>query len=1356
VNTTTLSYSDVKTKPVWIIRSAKTCVRVCLTTVGVLLILLALISASVRLGLPLVTHFKPSIESRLSEYLSGPVAIGDLKLSWVGFGPMLKAEKVAVSESSDRKVTIDELLIDVNLAKSFAAGVPVINELTLVGASLSLEADEAGRYRLHGMQKVREADKSSANRKGLDLMAWLLTAKKVGLLDTQVTLIDEQADLRLVMQDLNIRAENQGDSHQLRFDVRLPEELGGSLTAGLDVVGEVDAWDQAIGDFYVRADSLQVNALTEVLKVGGLADQLQRLGSPLDTAVSFELWGRWEDGQLKSARGPITTTAIINSTTGEVIGDGINASLELSVTDESVSLKANDAIVSMGADTIKIEQIQGNWNHARVGDQPSRQWGILASGADIDIAPSARFLEGVLEEFNSQISKSLELAKPSGQILNWSLGYGSDGFEPMLSLEADLYKIQNQSAGELPSIGPVYGRVDITDSLGDIALTAVAMPVEWPNVMSAELNSLKAVLGVDLTDIKNIMIDGDIELEDDGMDVSTRLNATIASGQSPHLDMQSRFTAKDITAVKQWLPQNIQFTRWANEAVNSGSVSDGSMLVFGHLSDFPYDSGEGVFRVNARVNDGHLRFLKEWPEVFNINGDFKLNGLTLSGIAQDASIDKFDIPQVRLHIEDLKKTELQITGTGTGNLQEVVDFGVKGPLKAVLEPAINDVVGSGQVNMDLYLNIPLYRKKLADSDSLKPNARAESLNVTNPRPPITVNGSLFLNGNAVEFQRANIPLQNVQGAIGFNTKGIRVNKIKAKFLSQSIQVSANTKGVSDAATTTISVAGAVEGNDVLVHYENALDQFLRGASKWNVEVAVPHSEERLTKDGVQMQIQSDLVGTELLLPRPLYKTSGEAREFLLSTAFKTDGSEQRWDIKLDGKLHAGVITNPEGLQSLVANLGTGKLWNTAMINPAPGLRLQGNIGRLAADEWVDTISQYLDALEALEDDDSAAPEPIIPISTQFSIDSMELGTESLGKATLSMASNNSYVTTTIKNASLEGQITYPRNHWSKKLPMKAQFEHVDMAVIDALNTRDADAANDRVNVPLDPTTLPPIEAKVERFTVAEQTVKNIVLRAQPDISGLRVTTLGFAYAHMQLVGQGYWRLKDPQGVNPLFKDQHQTQFDLVLQSDDFGKGFEHIDLHDVMSQGQGTVELQLSWAGPAYLPSVADLDGRIKLTIERGSIIPVEPGAGRLVGLFALQALPRRLNLDFSDISNDGLAFTEIKGNALIDKGVLDVSLLQLRGPIGVVDLAGKSDLNTREFDQTVTVLPRVSAALPIIGIISGGATAGVGALLATGLLKALGIDLDRIGLREYDLTGTWDEPIFQQIKASAPTRRER
>jgi len=128
--------------------------RVSYLIAGVLLILLALLTVSVRVGLPLVAGHKASIESLVSDYLDSPVEIGGLSVSWEGFGPLLRAEQVSVLEVGEQTVTLDELLIDLNLAKSLLRGVPIINELSLVGASLAIEADVNGQFRLHGMESL--------------------------------------------------------------------------------------------------------------------------------------------------------------------------------------------------------------------------------------------------------------------------------------------------------------------------------------------------------------------------------------------------------------------------------------------------------------------------------------------------------------------------------------------------------------------------------------------------------------------------------------------------------------------------------------------------------------------------------------------------------------------------------------------------------------------------------------------------------------------------------------------------------------------------------------------------------------------------------------------------------------------------------------------------------------------------------------------------------------------------------------------------------------------------------------------------------------------------------------------------
>jgi len=198
---------------------------------------------------------------------------------------------------------------------------------------------------------------------------------------------------------------------------------------------------------------------------------------------------------------------------------------------------------------------------------------------------------------------------------------------------------------------------------------------------------------------------------------------------------------------------------------------------------------------------------------------------------------------------------------------------------------------------------------------------------------------------------------------------------------------------------------------------------------------------------------------------------------------------------------------------------------------------------------------------------------------------------------------------------------------------------------------------------------------------------------------------------------------------------------MTMQSDNFGNALTKLGFGGTLNEGEGTITSTLIWPAPAYKPSLESLVGEMDIDLKKGRILKVEPGAARLAGLFAIQTLPRRLSLDFKDLVLDGLDYETVRGTVQLANGVAHAPLVQLNGAIGVLDISGESNLVSKTYNQRITVLPRVSAALPVIGAISGGATAGLGVLFAGGFLKAIGVDFDRIGLREYTLTGNWEEP---------------
>jgi len=1316
--------------------------RVCLTLLGIVLIVMALLSSGVRLGLPLVANYKSTIESRVSDALRSPVTIGDLSLSWKGSGPVLRAEQVSVYESDERKVTLDALLIDVNLFKSLLRGVPIINELTLVGASLAVEADQAGQFNLHGMEAVRTerakmAAPASTGRSGVDIMAWLLTARKVGLQDTRITFIDQSADRQVVLEDLNIRAENTANMHQLRIDVRLPEELGGTLEAGIDLVGEASTIRSSDGDLYVKADSVQAQPLLGLLKLAGLNIDSLPVQASLDTAVSLELWGTLKEGRLVSARGPLVTSAVMNTGNGATVLDSISATLAFDREADDSLFSATRVVLEGESDALEIDSIQVRRSTASAAESASSSWSVTAFGEQLNMGSIGSLAARVMAVQSPLLASSLQQAGARGDFKDWSLALDSSNGEPTVSVEARLNQVGADPVAAMPGFGPVNGHISIIDSVGEVSLLADAMAMPWP-AMTAEtlkLDSLKAVIGLNLQDSQRLLVDADIELNDEGLDVSTRLKVTVVPEQSPLFDVQSRYSATDVTVLKRWLPRkklSRGLAQWIDSAIQGGTATNGSMLFFGKMAEFPFEEGEGVFKSSVDIDAGQVAFLPAWPAATDISGTLEVNGLALKGRADSSRLDAFTINQSTLRIDNLIRPVLRMSGTSGGVLQDVVNFGKTGPLKYFLEPALSDITGSGNVDMDLTLVVPLY-----EQSAVKANGDGDGAT-----QPFSVDGSLFLNGNNVELARADLELSNVNGAVGFDQNGLRINSLKANVFSQPVNVDAGTVGEADKAETRIVVTGSMKGSDVLAHYGSQLDQFVRGASDWQVELIAPHDAQRMQREGVSLQATSNLIGAEVVLPAPLYKTSGKSQPFQLNTAFREGDDTVDWDIRLEGQAH--VLARAEGteLESLLIVLGDNIMPPQAIDNLLPGIRIQGKAGRLAADDWVETINQLIDSFP----DTGGAPEPMPPISASVDIESFELGTRSLGPARLKTNSDDIYLNTVLTNEYLEGSVRYPREYWSKEIPLIARMDHVDMDVIDALSEEDNTQVLLRPEVPMDPRLLPPVDARVASFTQGDLNIRDIVLRAQPDVSGLKVTTLGFAYQRMQLVGQGYWHLLDPQGVNSELTNQHLTQLNMVLQSDNFGEGLSSIGLTEVLSDGEGSIEMQLSWPGAAYLPSLDTLDGTISMALERGNIIPLEPGAGKMMGLFALQALPRRLNLDFKDISSDGLAFKTITGDATITDGLVDVGLIQLTGPIGVVDVVGQTNLNTRTLDQRITVLPRVSAALPIIGAISGGASAGVGVLVVAGLLKALGIDFDKLGLRDFSLTGTWDEPEFKSV----------
>jgi uncharacterized protein YhdP len=113
--------------------------------------------------------------------------------------------------------------------------------------------------------------------------------------------------------------------------------------------------------------------------------------------------------------------------------------------------------------------------------------------------------------------------------------------------------------------------------------------------------------------------------------------------------------------------------------------------------------------------------------------------------------------------------------------------------------------------------------------------------------------------------------------------------------------------------------------------------------------------------------------------------------------------------------------------------------------------------------------------------------------------------------------------------------------------------------------------------------------------------------------------------------------------------------------------------------------------------------------------------------------LPRRLKGDFSDLFEDGFVYKQIEGTFNIERGNAYTNDLSLDGSLARIDIAGRTGLANEDYDQVITVTPKVSDSLPLMPIWL--------------VEKAIHYELiNKLFAYQYTVTGSWDEPSVTRI----------
>jgi uncharacterized protein YhdP len=205
----------------------------------------------------------------------------------------------------------------------------------------------------------------------------------------------------------------------------------------------------------------------------------------------------------------------------------------------------------------------------------------------------------------------------------------------------------------------------------------------------------------------------------------------------------------------------------------------------------------------------------------------------------------------------------------------------------------------------------------------------------------------------------------------------------------------------------------------------------------------------------------------------------------------------------------------------------------------------------------------------------------------------------------------------------------------------------------------------------------------------------------------------------------------------------RTQLNFVLAVKDSGGLLTRLGTPDAIRSGEGRLEGQVTWQGSPITLDYATLSGKLNMDIQKGQFLKTEPGAARLLGVLNLQALPRRLTLDFNDLFSDGFAFDFVRGDIRIEQGVAFTNNLQMKGVAAGALIEGSADLAHETQDLKVVVVPEINAGTASLYMATINPLIGLTSYLAQMVLSK---PLVRAGTTEFHIDGTWTNPRVVKV----------
>ncbi|MBU1397204.1 MAG: TIGR02099 family protein, partial [Gammaproteobacteria bacterium] len=997
--------------------------------------------------LPNIADHRDTVARLMSRALGQQVTLEAVSGVWQQARPEFRLQGVRLHDAQGHAALYLPELEAAFAWRSLLFLEPRFNRIELQGLTLGVRRARDGHFYVGGIP-INPADPNSG------FSNWLLRQGRVHVGHATLTWLDEVRNAPpLILTAVDFTLTNARRTHRLQLHAVPPADLARPLT----IDAKLSARD--------ADDSTTWN--------GSINASLAALSFPhLGTWLALPYQPRQGQGALKLrlevARGALA---------------GVSAELDL---------RAVESVLGDGLPALNLAQLQGRamWQRDPAGQRVAFENLRVARpgaalGAPINAgltwdATSREFTARTLSlsgwqsllpslPMDAALRARLHTLQPQGRFDE--LRFRWRGAQPGLdnfNVAARFSGLGVTAVDNQPGLSNLSGRVEGDARTGVFEIDSRQLGLSLPSLFrepSFGFDSVQARGSWKKTPRGRRLTLAEMAFANKDMAGTARGHYELIAGHPGVIDLGVHLSRAEGTAVYRYFPKKIgdHTVNWVRQAVVAGQSDNVQLNLKGDLEQFPFEQGNGVFRVDVQARDAVIDYVPGWPRIEGIRGRVLFQGKAMEVTASQARIYGVALAPVKAVIPDLIHHEelLHIDGEANGPIQDFIRFANVSPVGARLRGFTRDVDGSGPMKLALKLIVPLRHNH-----------------------DTTLAGRLSFLGDTL--RPAGLPrLDLVRGDIDFTGDSLHAKNLSAQFLGGPLRIDTATRD----GQVQILAQGRVTAAGMTPWLGAESGQRLSGQAAWRGRIDLDPAGERV-------RIESDLVGLASSLPAPLAKAA--ALPLPLRVIRQPQGDGLLNEVRLGQTVSAVWRSHAtDGFDR-----GEIRFGGDAQMPAEPGLRLAGSGRGLDITGWAALLPKG----------DGKSTLPLSSIDIGF--DALDLMGRRYREVRLQGRTRNGLLRTQVTGYELDGVLTYRP---ADELPARVSAQFRQLTIPAA-----APATGQAGSINMKAVDFPTLDLTVEDFRLEQRLLGRLEMTARGSPQGMVIDSLLLTHPDSVFRMSGLW------------------------------------------------------------------------------------------------------------------------------------------------------------------------------------------------------------------------------------------